>query len=225
MHKDGRGLAWSRQEFIDVENTFPYLFINPCKTEIPWWLFFVFLFLFFSFCASASYQEENRHNRYKVAAQDNGWGEYVWYFSSAAGLLNVVTQRYETSQEISGGQKHPQGAFGLLLLPRRLRDPCLNLGRVYWFLQKKHKTFGCWKAETHGQQEDEVISCKMEGLYLHPGIQICFRWATRKHHNSEQKSCLFASRWVYKGPYLSDSLQRPACIYLRRKPCVFLLIK
>lgn len=49
MHKDGCGLAWSRQEFIDVENTFPYLFINPCKTEIPWWLFFVFLFLFFFF--------------------------------------------------------------------------------------------------------------------------------------------------------------------------------
>lgn len=50
MHKDSRGLTWSRQEFIDIENAFPYLFINPCKAEIPGCFGFLFWGVFFCFC-------------------------------------------------------------------------------------------------------------------------------------------------------------------------------
>jgi len=55
------------------------------------------------------------------------------------------TQRYETSQDVFGGQNHLQEAFGLFLLPRCLSDPCLNLAPICWFLLKTRRDFLFWR--------------------------------------------------------------------------------
>lgn len=182
MHKDSRGLVWSRQGSRDRENAFPYLSINPCKAEIPECLFF-----FFPFCILPRALEEQQVPN----GSPGKWvGEDKWYFcSSAATLLNVVPQQLKgIRQARTVWAVKPTCEESLSSSPDLSAILVWILVTSVDFFWRQYEFFvvrmyPCiHRATSNGRKSGTLQDRRIWSASCYPNM---FRGATRKHHNLE----------------------------------------